>query len=224
MLNETRLGRLAGIADILTEKKKSKKVKAAKWTPAPEFFSNSSTEIVKGLLAAPGGHAKALSRLNTYITRAGDKLSDKDKSRLGDAKEKLAKKVASIQEEISETARRCGIFLERKKPDEDPDMNLPGDEEAPPEGDDAPPAKDGEEEASKSEDENELPKIVQRIAKKAVGKDEEELADLLMKVYDAGFKDGVKSTKEDEPKKDKKEDDAEAPAGDEGDEKKKKDE
>jgi len=214
-MENSRLGRLAGIADILTEakKKKAKKWVAkvdTKWTPPEGFFSNSSTEIVKGLLAAPGGHAKAMSRLNFYINRAGSKLKGEDKERLEKAKDALSKKIATMKEEVEQAARRAGVVIERKKVDdnEDPDMELPADDS------DA-----SAEDPTDEDEENSLPKIVLKIAKKAVGKSEEELADLLMKVYDAGFKDGVKSTEEEEPK-----DDEEGEGKDKKDDKEKVDE
>lgn len=187
--------RVASLAGILSEKKWSDKVKA-KWSPPEGFFSGSADEIVKGLLAAPGGHAKAMSRLNFYINRAGKKLSDADKTRLDKAKDSLSKKIEAMQEEAAAYAKRAGLLYEKKKfDDEDPDMDM-GDEEAP-----ADDKKDGE------GGEETLPKIVLKIAKKAVGKSEEELADLLMKVYEAGHKDGMKEAKEaskDDKKSDKK--------------------
>lgn len=226
-MENNRLGRLAGIADILEEGKKKKSGKkwsgkvSTKWTPPEGFFTNSSTEIVKGLLAAPGGHAKAMSRLNFYINRAGDKLEGKDKARLDDAKDKLSKKLAALKEEQEMFARRAGVVIEKKHDDEDadPDMDFGGDDA----GDFGPDA-DADAHADKGgkaggeEEEEALPKIVLKIAKKAVGKDEEALADLLMKVYDAGFKDGVKSTEEEEPK-DKGNKDAKVDDSAEGDDK-----
>lgn len=178
--------RVISLAGVLSEKKLS--AVKAKWSPPEGFFSQSSTEIVKGLLAAPGGHAKAMSRLNFYINRAGKKLDDKDSARLEKAKDQLSKKLAAIKEEAEMYAHRAGVVLEKKHDDEEPDMDL---------GDEAP-AKD----KKKDDDEEEtLPKIVLKIAKKAVGKSEEDLADLLMKVYETGFKDGVKSTEEDKDDK-----------------------
>lgn len=191
--------RVISLAGVLTEKKLS--AVKAKWSPPEGFFSQSSTEIVKGLLAAPGGHAKAMSRLMFYINRAGKNLSDKDQSRLEKAKDQLSKKLAAIKEEAEMYAHRAGVVIEKKHDDEDPEMDLDGG-----------PAKDDK----KDDEEEDLPKIVLKIAKKAVGKSEEELADLLMKVYESGFKDGVKST-EDDKKKDKKSGEDNLSDGDGGD-------
>lgn len=178
--------RIRQLAGLLTEKKHSSKTK---WTPPAGFFSGSASEIVKGLLEAPGGSSKAMARLNFYVNRAGSNLSDDDKARLEKAKGALSKKLAAMKEEVEKVARAAGVVLERKDEDDDAAMNMDGEGEG----------------AGKDDEEEELPKIVLQIAKKAVGKDEEELADLLMKVYDSGFKDGVKSTEEGEVKDSKKE-------------------
>jgi hypothetical protein len=50
--------------------------------------------------------------------------------------------------------------------------------------------------AEGEEAEDDIPAIIKKIAKKAEGKSGEDLEGLLQKVYDAGFKDGVASTKE----------------------------
>lgn len=260
--------RVTELAGLLTEKKKLSAVKA-KWTPPEGFFNGSATSIVNGLLAAPGAHAKAMSRLNFYINRAGKNLKDEDKARLEAAKEKLSKKLAALKE--FNTIAGLPVINESSEPDivlEKPEdyhdefgfenednvqkakaaLNNAGIKysttsaggivyfmfdsssdakkaiklvskvidadkesewkewlrvnEAKRDAEEAPPA----DKADGEEEEETLPSIVLKIAKKAVGKDEEALADLLMKVYDAAFKDGVDSTKEDEEDKGEKED------------------
>jgi Protein of unknown function (DUF3175) len=205
-MEATRLKELAG---LMTEKKWSGDVKT-KWTPPKDLFTKGASEIVKGLLAAPGGHSKAMSRLNFYINRAGKNLSDEDKARLEKAKNELKKKNEEYFTAVDAFARRAGLIVERKKPeDEEPDMDMDGDEE--PKGEE--PKAKGEpksEPKGGGEDEDTLPKIVKRIAKKAVGKDVEELEDLIMKVYDAGHKDGEKAAKSSDTNKTGKRTDEEA--------------
>jgi|SRR5579859_224655 len=174
--------RLKELAGLITEKKWSGEVKT-KWKPTEGTFTGKAGSIVKALLDAPGGAKKAMSRLNFYINRAGDKLENREE--LEKAKAALEKKIAAMKEEVEGVARRAGIILEKKSEPEDmePDMDM-GD------GDEAPKAKGDDEE------EESLPKIVKKIAKKAVGKDVEELEELIMKVYSAGHKDGEKEASE----------------------------
>lgn len=180
-MSDTRLQELAG---IIIEKKSLGKVKA-KWKPEEGLFTKKAGVIVSALLDAPGGLKKAMSRLNFYINRAGDKLENKEE--LDKAKELISSKIAAMNEEVAATARRAGIVYEKKKVDieEDPEMDMDNEtaDEAPKEDSD--------------EEEETLPKIVKKIAKKAVGKDVEELEDLIMKVYTAGHADGEKEAKDD---------------------------
>ena len=169
---------------MLTEKKWSSDVKT-KWKPEEGFFTKSAAEIVAGLLAA--GESKAMSRLNFFINRAGKKLDEKDLARLEKAKTTLEKKLAAVKEEVNSFRKMAGLPLLEKKEDPEADMDLDDSEEAP-----AP---------KKGEEEEALPKIVTKIAKQAEGKDAEVLEALIMKVYEAGFKDGVKSTEESKEKK-----------------------
>jgi hypothetical protein len=59
------------------------------WTPPPGLFTKSANKIASGLKDASDNLKQAMSRLNFYINRAGKNLSDKDKKRLNNAKEKL---------------------------------------------------------------------------------------------------------------------------------------
>ncbi len=179
--------RLKELAGLITEKKWSGKV-ATKWKPEEGLFTKKAGAIVAALMAAPGGAKKAMSRLNFFINRAGEKLENKEE--LEKAKAAVSKKIAAMKEEIEGVARRAGILTEAKKKHEDfedsePDMDM-GDG-----GEEAPKAK-----GKGDEEEETLPKIVKKIAKKAVGKDVEELEDLIMKVYNAGHKDGEKAASE----------------------------
>src|SRR5271157_3441251 len=124
--------RLKELAGLITEKKWSGEVKV-KWKPEEGLFTKGSGAIVKALLAAPGGAKKAMSRLNFFINRAGDKLENKEE--LEKAKEVISKKIAAMKEEVEAVARRAGIILEKKKDaeveDNEPDMDM-GDGEAAP--------------------------------------------------------------------------------------------
>lgn len=60
-----------------------------KWSPPAGFFKQSAPKIASGLKDASSDLKQAMSRLNFYINRAGKNLSDKDKKRLNNAKEKL---------------------------------------------------------------------------------------------------------------------------------------
>ena len=224
--------RLKELAGLLTEKKEwSAKVTAStKWKPAEGFFTGSHTEIVKGLLAAPGGAKKAMSRLNFFINREGKKLEGKDKERLEKAKDALEKKLAALKEDVAATARRAGIIYEKKDEpmDDEPDMDMDGGpDDMPPMDDKAPKAPKADKapkaEKEDDEDEDDLPKIVKKIAKttckkfklgdaKGEGKECDEIEKLLMQVYNAGLKDGEKGGKA-APKKDEK-----APKADKKDE------
>src|SRR5271154_4539010 len=140
--------RLLELAGLITEKKWSGEVKV-KWKPEEGLFTKGSGAIVKALMAAPGGAKKAMSRLNFYINRAGDKLENKEE--LEKAKAAIEKKLAAMKEEIEGVARRAGIILEKKNDapeDNEPDMDMGDGEEA------APKAK------GEGEEEETLPKIV----------------------------------------------------------------
>jgi len=60
------------------------------WHPKEGFFTQSADEIASGLKEASDDLQMAMARLNFYINRAGDNLSDDDKTRLESAKEKLS--------------------------------------------------------------------------------------------------------------------------------------
>ena len=71
----------------------SGKVKT-KWHPPKDFFTQSADKIASGLKSASKNLKQAMSRLNFYINRAGENLTDKDLSRLEAAKKKLHKAFA----------------------------------------------------------------------------------------------------------------------------------
>ena len=60
-----------------------------KWHPPEGFFEQSAEQIAKGLKAASDSLKQAMSRLDFYINRAGDKLSDERKATLEQAKKIL---------------------------------------------------------------------------------------------------------------------------------------
>lgn len=62
-----------------------------KWHPPEGFFLQAADKIASGLKSASKDYKTAMSRLNFYINRAGKNLADIDKSRLENAKTKLAK-------------------------------------------------------------------------------------------------------------------------------------
>lgn len=61
------------------------------WSPPEGFFTKSADSIARGLKQNSKDYQQASSRLNFYINRAGDNLSAADKTRLENAKDKLAK-------------------------------------------------------------------------------------------------------------------------------------
>jgi Mg2+ and Co2+ transporter CorA len=72
----------------LLESKWSGAVKP-KWKPEPGFFTKPADEIAQGLKDNSDDLKQAMSRLNFYINRAGDKLSAADERRLNSVKAKL---------------------------------------------------------------------------------------------------------------------------------------
>jgi len=77
------------------EEKWSADVKT-KWTPPEDFFTQSADKIASGLKAASDDLKTAMGRLNFYINRAGDNLSDEDKKKLELAKKKLSAMYESV--------------------------------------------------------------------------------------------------------------------------------
>jgi len=60
-----------------------------KWHPPEGFFEQSAEQIAKGLKDASDSLKQAMSRLDFYINRAGDNLSDERKLALEKAKKIL---------------------------------------------------------------------------------------------------------------------------------------
>lgn len=168
--------RLQELAGLITEGKKwSGDVKAKVEVPEGTFTKKAGA-IVKTMLKLHGGdRGAAMKALTFFMNRAGDKLENKEE--LDKAKAKLKSMEESI-DSANNFRRIAGLpLLEKKMPDEE--IDAIDDESG-----EAPKGKKGE------EDEESLPSIVTKIAKKAEGKKAEELEKLIMKVYDAGFKDG----------------------------------
>ena len=65
---------------------------ATKWEPPEGLFTSSAENIAKVLHSQSNDLKQAMSRLNFYINRAGDKLSSARRRTLEDAKELLRKK------------------------------------------------------------------------------------------------------------------------------------
>ena len=84
------------INKYLTEEKWSKDVET-KWEPPEGFFKGSASSIAKGLEKASSSLKQAMSRLNFYINRAGEKLENKEE--LEKAKELLKKRMGGEKEE-----------------------------------------------------------------------------------------------------------------------------
>ena len=76
--------------EYLKEKQWVKDVKT-KWEPPEGLFTKSAEEIATVLKKESKDLKQAMSRLNFYINRAGDKLSADDKKRIELAKTKLEK-------------------------------------------------------------------------------------------------------------------------------------
>jgi hypothetical protein len=174
-MDNNELRRLAGIQ--LDEKAKwSGDVKAKVEVPEGTF-TKKAAKIVSTLIKLHDGDVgKAMKALTFYINRAGKNCDNCEE--LDKAKEMM--KAKEMKESINVIRRMAGLpILEKKDDDMEP-------------ADDASEGEEGQEE----EEEEELPKIVQKIAKQAEGKDVEALEDLIMKVYQAGHKDGMKEAEE----------------------------
>jgi len=196
------------------------KVKA-KWHPPAGFFLQGADDLVKGLLAAPGGRKKAISRLTFYINRAGTELNDKEIAKLNKAKAKLA----AVNESFERLQACAGVVVERAKHNEDPDMDMdpPADDVADDvdaaaaddvPADDAKVDDKDDKKKDKKDDEDEDAdhhKLFTKIAKNVAGKTEDEIIELLKSVYDAGVQDTLDAADDKDgkkKKKDKKDDDA----------------
>jgi len=91
------------------------------WTPPEGFFNQSAEKIAQGLESASTGLQQAMSRLNFYINRAGENLSDDDKKRLEKAKDELhhlydqresVQKESIVQTDTSEELRKVTLACE----------------------------------------------------------------------------------------------------------------
>lgn len=170
---------MLAMMNLLSEKQ-NWVAKDAKWKPPVGFFTQDPETLVAGLLAAPGGKAKAMSRLNFYINRAGEKLKTEDAERLETAKTKLKK----LKEDAIRLAQLAGLILEDKE-DGDPALDL--DEELP---------------ADEKTEEDDIESLYKKLAKQIKESDDEEaIIEFIKQVYEAGKKDAK------EDKKSKKKDD-----------------
>jgi hypothetical protein len=76
---------------VLVAKKWSGKVKP-KWSPPEGLFTKGAETIANSLFKSSKTLKQGMSRLNFYINRAGDNLSEKDRNRLEHAKKLLREK------------------------------------------------------------------------------------------------------------------------------------
>lgn len=182
-MDQHKLRSLAGLTRMTYEEtkvyeaKKLSDVKAK--TDVPEgTFTKKANSIVKTLVKLhDGDKAKALKALTFYINRAGSGVSNVGE--LEKAKAKLKEGVEFDEANIFRV--RAGLKpLVEKKEEEEVEVEVE------------------EKETGEEEEEDDLPAIVKKLAKKAVGKEEEELEELLLKVYEAGYSDGQKDGKDDE--------------------------
>jgi hypothetical protein len=72
---------------------------STKWEPPEGLFTSSAENIAKVLHSQSDDLKQAMSRLNFYINRAGDKISDARKSALEHAKDLLRKKFGKEKKE-----------------------------------------------------------------------------------------------------------------------------
>lgn len=226
-----RIRELAGLS-VLTEAKKKKFIADVETKVEPPeglFASGSKGKIVKWLKANHADLKSAMSSLNFYINRAGKDLPEDRKTELNDAKESLRaayevketfdltsfRKMAGLpvfeKESVAAKAVWIKDYLEKLQA-QLVSKGIMSKEAATAattkamqlythkitEAEEAP-------EDKEEVDETPIPEIVSKIAAKAEGMKGDELVDLISKVYDAGFKDGIASTKEEKPKDDKEE-------------------
>jgi hypothetical protein len=182
-MNNLRIRQLAGLSTdraALVEAKKAKFIDTAETKEEPPeglFATGSKAKIVKWLKSNHKDLKSAMSALNFYINRAGKNLDEDRKAVLDSCKEALEK--AFAVKESSEFLRKIAGLSPIIESDEVEDTA------------------DGEgDEGEGDEGEEELPAVIRKIAKAAEGKEGEELEELLMKVYEAGQKDGKKQAEE----------------------------
>jgi hypothetical protein len=159
------------------KKKKAEDEAAPAAAEAPEglFASGKAAKITKFCKAA--GDLKGAMALFKAGVKSVKGADEDRKAVFADAKAAIEAAFA-VKESFDLLRRMAGLpVLEKKDGDADADDA----EAAPAEGEEA---------------EDDIPAIIKKIAKKAEGKSGEDLEGLLQKVYDAGFKDGVASTKE----------------------------
>jgi hypothetical protein len=176
--------RLRQLAGLLTEKKQLSDVKAKVEVPEGTFTKKAASIVSTLIKLHDGDVGKASKALTFFINRAGKDCDNKDQ--LDAAKALFKEKIAAKNESLDSVRKLAGMIVEKKKAaGEDMDDMSAEDESTGAEG-------------KKEEEEEELPKIVTKIAKQAEGKDVEALEKLIMKVYEAGFKDGKKAAEEGE--------------------------
>lgn len=177
-----KLRSLAGLPRLNYEQSKMLEQKLSDVKPKVDVPDGTFTKKAKSIVSTlvkihNGDKKKALKSLVFYINRAG-----KDVSNLTELeKAKNALKESVEFDDVNVFRARAGLPLLEKKEETEQEEDVP---------------EDNDKEDKESDDEEDLPSIVKKLAKKAVGKEEEELEELLMKVYQAGLADGEKSKEE----------------------------
>ena len=185
-MNNLVLRRLAGLSTdkAVMEKKKWSGDVVAKTHPAEGTFTKKAGAIVRELLKVHNGDVgKSIQALVFYCNRAGKNCENR--AELDKAKEILQAKMK--KEELNTARRLAGLPIIESKDEMPEDDAAEGEVE-------------GEAE-SEEEDEDDLPKIVEKMVAQLLKKgmpEKDALTDLIMKVYDAGFKDGQKEAEEEE--------------------------
>ena len=174
--DNTRLLQLAGLMSLTEGKKKTQlsDVKA-KVEPPEGLFAGKPAKILKWIKANHPDQKSAMACLTFYINRAGKDLDADKKAELNGLKDQI-KAAYAVKESFDLLRKMAGLapLPESKEEVED----------------------SASDNADGDDDEEELPAIIKKIAKSAEGKEGEELEDLLMKVYEAGQKDGKKQAEE----------------------------
>ena len=191
MSDNLRLRQLAGLSTdraalaLYEGKKKKEEAAPAAEAPAGLFDSGKAAKIAKYCKTA--GDLKGAMAL----FKAGGKSvhgADEDRKAEFDAAKEAITAAFAVKESFDLLRKMAGLPVLEKKEKADGDADADDAEAAPADGEEA---------------EDDIPAIIKKIAKKAEGKSGEDLEGLLQKVYDAGFKDGVASTKEDAEGEDK---------------------
>lgn len=180
-MDNNQFRRLAGLT-TLSEKKWTGEVDTKNRPPEGLFASGTKASIIEWLKDNHSEYASAMSALNFFINRAGKNLTADRRGVLNSTKDDLRKAYG-----VKESLEPFDFELLRAMAGLTPATAQ------------APIAETSDETADASDEEavkDELPAIITKIAVDAEGKTGDDMIALVKDVYDAGFKDGVKSTEE----------------------------